>query len=370
MRELISGRDPSIDLAWEEVPDAKKSETVPFGRQGAAGDGEDDEELSLSSADVLLVRSSEASLDQFVSRLGSESDEPHDDDGGPPPEKTRIEANPLETIKQLEAQAARSSSPRGPGSSPRTPVPKDSVTGGPARLPAPPTGPHRPSLQTPGSGVKYGDVAQIPTVIADEKDGNTPPPMNRPSAAPGSRTPPPVRTEAAYKPTMVHAAQSESSMAATQAAVPIDPQHGAHGGPGAMPRPSVERIGAHSATHDSVKLSPDQLAQLDAPGGPSGQGPPPASPYPVVSGRPSSSELAPSTGRSGPGQHPRTGPQFSGQQAANLMSPVGDHYPQADWAAAAAAPAKALTRVQLALLFVAAVTAALVVTMMIAKIFH
>ena len=38
---------------------------------------------------------------------------------------------------------------------------------------------------------------------------------------------------------------------------------------GAMPSMTlehVERIGSHSATHDSVKLTPAQLAILDSPG--------------------------------------------------------------------------------------------------------
>jgi hypothetical protein len=54
------------------------------------------------------------------------------------------------------------------------------------------------------------------------------------------------------------------------------------------------------------------------------------------------------------------------------MSPVGDQsvHHQRDWAAAAAAPAKALTPVQLGLLFVAAVAGALLLTMIIAKIIH
>jgi len=135
----------------------------------------------------------------------------------------------------------------------------------------------------------------------------------------------------------------------------------------------VERIGSQSATHDSVKLTPAQLAQLDSPRANSPTQPPPAgmgeSPYPVVSGRPFSTEVAPS--RPSAANVPRTGPQqMNGQQAANLMSPVGEHYPQRDWEAAASAPARALTRVQLGLLFVAVVAGAITLTMIVAKIIH
>jgi hypothetical protein len=57
------------------------------------------------------------------------------------------------------------------------------------------------------------------------------------------------------------------------------------------------------------------------------------------------------------------------QHAANLMSPVGDQFPQQiDWAAAAARPAKALSPWMLALLFVGALGIALMVTIIVAKI--
>jgi hypothetical protein len=151
----------------------------------------------------------------------------------------------------------------------------------------------------------------------------------------------------------------------TAAAVPIDPNHG-----------RVQRIGAQSATHDSVKLTPAQLAILDGPNAanPPSQNPrahaPTDSPYPVhAAGRPFMTDLAPSDVPNPAPQVPRSG-SHNLNKAANLMSPVGEHFQPHDWAAAAAAPAKALTRVQLALLFVAAVAGALLVTMVIAKIIH
>ena len=55
MRELISGRDPSIDVGWDEAADAKKRETVPFRKTRKPGDDED-EELKLETGDVEMVR--------------------------------------------------------------------------------------------------------------------------------------------------------------------------------------------------------------------------------------------------------------------------------------------------------------------------
>ncbi|MEP6859512.1 MAG: protein kinase [Deltaproteobacteria bacterium] len=367
MRELISGRDSSIDLGWEEVADAKKSETVPFRK--SKDDDEEDAELDIQSGDVELVRPSEASLEQLVSRLGTEADtDERDDDDGPPPEKTRIEANPLEVVQALEAAAAAQKSKSAP-----VPVPIGSVSGA-APLPAPPSAP-KPT-RTPSAGVRFPEPGQLPTVVAKESSK------------------PPVKTAAAYKATVVHEAQQpprDAAQAPTMAAPPIDPNHGALP---SMTLDHVERIGSQSATHDSVKLTPAQLALLDSPGLPErrGSGPradaptqPPStnplppgvqegsyneSPYPVVSGRPLSTDIAPSS-RPSHATVPRTGPQQpNAQQAANLMSPVGDHYPQHDWEAAAAVPARALTRIQLGLLFVAVVAGAITLTMIVAKILH
>ena len=136
----------------------------------------------------------------------------------------------------------------------------------------------------------------------------------------------------------------------TAAAVPIDPRHGhvaayrlaerdarlgqADAGAARDPRqPRVERASAES---EPARACADRLAVSGA----------------RLGGRPFSTDLAPSDV-----PNPRAAgaalwlAQPQGQQAANLMSPVGEHYPQqsTDWAAAAAAPAKALTRVQLAL---------------------
>ena len=372
MRELITGRDISLSAGVGDL-DAKPHETVPFAKQKSAGDeDEEEQELSLSTNDIEQVRGSEASLDALVERL--DSDElGNEEDGDAAPERTRIEANPLERLKELEAQAAAN----------KHPVPKGSVTNGPAPLPAPPVKSAIPPVLSgmanakpaPTSVAKSGrfpDAARMPTVVADEEHGNTPPPSKM---APRSKTPPPSQA-AAYKATMGHQAQPE--MAPTAAARPLDPVIAATIASGRETKiADVPVIGKESSTHASIQID-EVKPRHDGPRAHA----PTDSPYPVMAGggRPLSVDIAPS---SGPGSanavHAGMAPptvarpssaDFRSQQAANLMSPVGDQYPNnsMDWEAAAAAPAKALTPVQLALLFVAAVVGALLLTMIIAKI--
>jgi serine/threonine protein kinase len=92
--------------------------------------------------------------------------------------------------------------------------------------------------------------------------------------------------------------------------------------------------------------------------------------YPVIAGgRPFSSDLAPSN-LGAPQRAPHTGMLSSPTQAMHVMSPVGDRYPQMDWEAAAARPAKAIPPWKLAVLFVAVMVGALLITLIIAKIVH
>jgi hypothetical protein len=60
---------------------------------------------------------------------------------------------------------------------------------------------------------------------------------------------------------------------------------------------------------------------------------------------------------------------FDPAVGANLMSPVGEHYPATDWERAAAIQAQAMPKWLLAALFVAALAGALLLTLVIAKIF-
>ena len=102
---------------------------------------------------------------------------------------------------------------------------------------------------------------------------------------------------------------------------------------------------------------------------PRGQAVPGSGPHAGQPGHP-----VPPVARSGPrilesgGQMPLDG-MADPQRAANLMSPVGEHYPgQVDWSAAAAAPARAVPPWLLALLFLAAIGVALAFTIVIAKL--
>ena len=175
---------------------------------------------------------------------------------------------------------------------------------------------------------------------------------------------------------MLHPPQPE--LAPTAIAPPIDPVIAATVAAGRPTRTAeVPKISNDSSTHAAVQVEnvrpphdgPRAHASTD-------------SPYPVMAGggRPLSTEIAPSSGpgsamSANAGMAPpvvarTSSADFRLQQAANLMSPVGDQYPQNDWEHAAAAPARALTPVQLGLLFVAAVVGALVHTMVVAKIIH
>ena len=368
MRELISGRDISLSAGVGDL-DAQPPETVPFGKRKSAGDlDEEEQELSLQSGDIEQVRPSEASLVSLVERLGSESEQPHDEDGDAPPDRTRIEANPLELLKEFEAHAA--------ATKPRTP--KGTVTSGPAPLPAPPqksaseppslsSGPTKPAKGIPKPS-KFPDAAQMPTVVAGEQVSS--------SRGQARRTSEP--SPAAHKETLVHQAQPE--MAPTAVAPPLDPVIASSIAAGRTTKSAdVPKISNESSTHAAIHVE----AVNPRHDGPRAHAPT-DSPYPVFAGggRPLSTDIAPSSGpgsanalNSGmaPPVFGRTSSaDFGAQQGAKLMSPVGDQaaHPHRDWAAAAGAPAKALTPVQLGLLFVAAVAGALLLTMIIAKIIH
>jgi hypothetical protein len=92
--------------------------------------------------------------------------------------------------------------------------------------------------------------------------------------------------------------------------------------------------------------------------------------YPVMpgGGRPMSTDLAPSSLPNSQ-RSPYAGAPLDASAAANLMSPVGAQYPQTDWERAAGMQAKALPPWKLAALFVAVVGGALLLTLIIAKIF-
>jgi serine/threonine-protein kinase len=340
MRELIENRAIETGVGWGEDEDEKKNqETVDIGGKGE----------SLDTGDIQEVRPSEASLQGFVNRLKSEA-EPGADPDEPPPDRTRIEENPLEKVLAMEAQAR--------AKVPAVPVPPGSVTGGPAPLPAPPTvALGRPSagqpIQVPQriTPPKYGELANAKTQI---HDGNTPPPAAAPKRAPE----------------LAETALGQPINA--QIAGDLQPRVPEHVRTGPVPAAPPHRA---TQVEDVVEPPPDARLGNRA-SGPTQPAPNMAAPssYPVLSGgRPYNSDLAPAdlpqAQRSPYNSASAPSVQAGSPAAAGLMSPVGDQYrPQVDWAAAAAKPAKALPPWMYAVLFVGALGVALLITIVIAKI--
>ncbi|MDB4959902.1 MAG: serine/threonine protein kinase [Myxococcales bacterium] len=335
MRELISGREAAGDsgLGWGEEDD-KGLETVDLSSKKADRAMHEDASIELSGRD-LIPGTGDSSLDQV---LGDIDGEPSGEDEDMPAERTRIEANPLEKLRELEAAHTR--------------APLGSVSGV-APLPAPPTAPYGKNVIGAAQSGRFPELANMATQIAHE---GRPPEMastelgKRPPIdpnAPQFQVQAPVIGNPGLAPVMRAGSQS-----ATQAAVlPL--------------APTQNHPVQHPTQNQPVQHPPPSYPQMTPAGG---------SPYPVVSGRPYSTDLAPSHLPS-PQLSPYAGKSASvdpGQlsPAANLMSPVGQGFPQTDWAAAAAQPAKALPPWMLAALFVGALFAALLITIIIAKIVH
>ncbi len=336
MRELIAGRDAvSADtgMGWDEE-DEKGKETVDLGGKG-------DDDVGLQTGEIIEMRSSEASLDRFVGRLGTEmdggaglsGDEDSDEDRG---QSTRIEMNPLELMAQLDQQVARNSQQKV--------VP--SATNGAAPLPAPPTGPNK-TITPPSKPSGKFPHANLPTVVAPDAeqvdvDGETvlkPSPELAPTAMA-----PPVVSPHANKPTAM----------AMEAQRP----------PAGLADPMSQTAYQGGGSMQAAQMGTQPERALDSAGRPS------ITDYPVMPGgqRPYSSDLAPSN-LGQPQRSPYADQPFDPSQAANTMSPVGQGYPQTDWERAAAMNAKALPPWKLAALFIAAVGGALLLTIVIAKIF-
>jgi len=351
MRELISGRDFSVDTGagWDDE-DEKANATVDL------SGNKEDVSISLATGEIMELHTGDASLDSF-----GDLDEEHDPDDLPA-DKTNIVMNPLEMIEQLNEQVARNSSGR-------IPVPSGSQTGGPAPLPAPPTGP-RAAVDKAGSG-KFPDMPNMPTQLA---------PDNKPELAPtaiGGRR---VDPSLAHQPTQAdmqaqqgpYAGQIEQSgpMSSTQYAVRQSAmQPGAQPNLGAMQHGAQPNLGA-TAPAPPMQGNPPGMAGHES--GPIAR---PSAPmmhdYPVMpgGGRPLSTDLAPSNMSPGPQRSPYANAPFDPGQAAHMMSPVGEQYPQTDWERAAAMSAKALPTWMLVALFGGALLGALLLTLMIAKIF-
>jgi hypothetical protein len=209
-------------------------------------------------------------------------------------------------------------------------------------LPAPPTGPNKTVALQAKSSEKFPH-ANLPTVVAPDAEpvdaeGETVLKTSAAELAPTAMAPP--INALAIRPT-------EMSMEAQQA-------------PAGLAGPqSATQYAVHGA---DAGTQPEQA--LPDPARPS------LTDYPVMPGgqRPFSSDLAPSNLRN-PQRSPYADAPLDPHHAASLMSPVGQSYPQTDWERAAQTSAKAMPPWKLAALFVAAVGGALLLTIVIAKIF-
>ena len=333
MRELINGRDMSVDTgaSWDEE-EAKANLTVDLGAKSG------DKAITLDTQDLIADRASSSGLSDLIDDLG---DARNDDDM--PAERTRIEANPLEKLRELD----NINVPRTPtGKTPRPELhgkpnaPKQMPPSGPLPLPAPPTvslGPAEPApprrvvITPPGtpkvSSGKFPDLSNLPTMIAEsEPSGGVPSaPENAPTAMAGEIVGPNPR--------------GNMQMQSPQ----LPPNNGQ------MPQPQRPL-----SSQQIARQSMQQLSSL------------PTS-YPVMDREMSAQVAAGATvfpserfSRSGD-----SGPQ----DPAALVSPVGGQYGDGvDWAQAAAAPARAIPPWLLGVIFVGAIGVALAITILIAKI--
>ena len=404
MRELISGRDISVDTGanWrgaDAEEEAKREDAADKPNRHATD--ADDASLVGESGDIeQLQRPSAGSLSMVIDGLGGGSRVDEDDEM--PAERTRIESNPLGRINELD-RVVSSKAAKLPGAKP--------PPSGALALPAPPPGPVvpvRPSGMPPSG--RFPDLANLPTMIADPDPDDAPAEASGvpPAAAgfgnaPTAVAPPSVRPAAtgfANAPTGL-ASELPPELARTQIA-PLQMGHGGNppaGYPvrlepnGARPQASSSgppnqpvpqgypvlnaQLSAQIATGASVFPSEQRGSQPhQAPAGPQGVPPPApyAAPRPPEPGGPLEGypQLAPPqrVPDSGPGQAiPHPGNPHDPQRAANVMSPVGQQFPEhVDWAAAAASRARAVPPWLLAILFVGALGIALVLTIVIARI--
>jgi serine/threonine protein kinase len=340
MRELIAGREFSVDtnVSWgDDAEEDKAKETQDFKKV-------EDKSFELASSDIDLVSAGQSvsGLSDVIDDLGDNRSE----DDEIPAEKTRIEANPLEKINELEAAVAAAAQRK------QTLPPSGALP-----LPPAPTGPMRMSTddgdrKTPQP--RFSEAANLPTVVSDS----------------GQRPAP--------------------ELAATELGQPIGPYPGPPG-----PNPlMVAPVGTPGGVQPAMMPPPPGFIMgppMPQPGPPMMQpmaphqmAPHPMAPqsYPKMSaelGAQISPQLANKLNVHIP-QAPRepSAPirpsypdMMNPQHAMNMMSPVGQHYPQdVDWAAAAAKPVRAFPPWMLALLFLGALGIALLLTVAIVSAFR
>ncbi|MEO7096499.1 MAG: hypothetical protein ABI175_24785, partial [Polyangiales bacterium] len=349
-------------------------------------------------------RPSSHSLSNAIAGLGDASSDGGNninDDDEIPADKTRIESNPLDRLAEMEAanrptpmpakpsprampdaatprpQAAHAATPQTQPTvalrrDPAQPGKQIMPPSGPLPLPAPPSGPvaapaaaapSKPS--TPPAG--FPNFSHLPTMIAEPEPATMDQPVDVANA----------RTELGGR--------------------LVDPNHGAQNGASPMANKATQQRNAQpdpnaAAPSGYPVMSPEMSAQIARggdifPSAPAGrtsgaampiQAPPPTNPPPMgqqMNAPMQHQPLRPSAQpypQQPPQQHSQPYPQQhdnSGQHHAHLMSPVGQQYPQqVNWADAAAMPARAIPKWILVALFVGAIFAALILTVVIAKI--
>ena len=388
MRELISGRDFSVDtgVQWGgEEEEKRKDETVDISR---GKNGPETGSISLSTSDMMMDRPSAASLSDVIGGMGSDTGDTGDtgDDDDMPADRTRIESNPLEAEQAPRAtpNPAAKGSPRAqpahaasPATSPTLAAKGQPVRpvvmppSGPLPLPAPPSGPvvqaEAPPAPAPPTG--FPNFSHLPTMIAEPEPPTADPAQARTelggrivdphhgAAGNGAATPmslaPTAQRDVVQPPAMGYPVMSAEMSATIARGGDLFPSASPGHLRGTQPAPSLNPP-MNQPMHQPMHQQPMNQPMHQPMNQPMHQPMQQPMHQPM---NPSMNPMNPSMGYD------------SGQQAAHLMSPVGQQYPQqVNWADAAAMPARALPRWILGLLFVGAIAAALILTIVIAKI--
>ena len=344
MRELIQGREKFAgDPGWGEDDDDKRASTIDLAR-GKQGIG-DEKSQTLDTQDLVEVeRPSAGSLSNVIDDLGGDGG---GDEGDMPADRTRIESNPLERMAELDAaageQAAKAKSKAQPTvalhpdrAAKAAPAPQQHQAhkmppSGPLPLPAPPSGP------VAGAPPNQKFLSNLPTMLAEPDPEPTGGVTGEPNMGDG------LDDDMGATVVVSDSAKEVVASPPTQLASP------AVAPPIVRPPPQLQ-LGP-----TGYPVMTAQMSEAVARGGDIFPSAPPSS-------RPSGPMAPPG------GQGLDSGPHAP-QSGANLMSPVGNQYPQqVDWAEAAAMPARAVPPWMLGVLFVAAIGLALTITIIIAKL--
>ena len=339
MRELIQGQEEiSVDtgVKWSEEDDKNAADMT----RDLSGKKAQEDSISLSAADLQsLDRPSSGGLSDVIGSFDSDSSDLSTNDEGEAPERTRIEANPLERLKEMNI-AAKDAGRKTPPPSPATLPPQANKMppSGPLPLPAPPT--------APAAGKASPNVATQMVQVDAPVPANAPPPSGlaaRPSGFPNF----------SHLPTMIadEVPKDQAGTQLDQNPYPATPP------PGAL---SMQPPMQPPMQHGHGRPMPGSMPPQNLP-----------TSYPVMNAQLSnamqrSGDVFPSAPLQGGYQQQQI--PDSGQML-GLASPVGPQYgQQVDWAQAAAAPARAMPKWQLIAMFVGAILGALLITVIISKI--